>query len=147
MSPIMSPVARAAAVALLVSVAFAPAAAQTPARTYTVELDAEKDYFAPGTVRIVAMSRAAGPVEVGALDVTVRRRIAVSVPVDARELVFNLGSAGSKDIVARLKLSSGSGTIVVRPLSNAGSASGLAWMLGRRGGIKVERLMVQFKGD
>jgi hypothetical protein len=36
--------------------------------------------------------------------------------------------------------------IVVRPLSSAGSASGVAWMLGRRGGFTLEKLVVEWEG-
>jgi hypothetical protein len=136
-----------AALALLVS-GTAPTAAQAPAKTekagksYTVTLDAEKDYFAAGTVTIIAKSRAAGEVEVGAMDLTIRRTKTVSVPADASELIVRTG----KDITAKLRLTAASGTIIVRPLSSAGSASGIAWMLGRRNGIAVERLHVEFAG-
>jgi hypothetical protein len=128
-----------AALALLLC-GVTPGAAQAPTKTYTVELDAEKDYFAAGSVTIVATSRAAGEVPVGEMDVTIRRRITVSVPADARELVFRTG----KNITARLRLTAAAGKIIVRPLSNASSASGIAWMLGRRNGIAVERLVVEF---
>lgn len=139
------PFARGIALTLFLSApAFAawPAAAQTPTKTFHVELDAEKDYFAPGTVRVVAVSRKAGQVEVGELDVTIRRRREISVPADASELIFRIG----KDIAARLKLSSGSGTIVVRPLAKSSSFSDIGWALGIRKGIAVERLSVEFKG-
>ena len=96
-------------------------------------------------MKIVAVSRKAGPVEVGELDVTIRRRKEILVPADASELVFRTGKSSGKDIAARLKLTANSGTIVVRPLSSAGSASGLAWMLGRRGGVTAERLAVGFQ--
>jgi hypothetical protein len=117
------------------------AAAAQPVKTYTIELDAEKDYFAPGAVQIVAVSRA-GEAVVGELDVTVRRRKEIAVPAGTRELVFRL-----EKIAARLRLPANGGTIVVRPLSRAGSASGIAWMLGRRGGIAVEALRVGVKGN
>jgi len=130
-----------AALALLASGA-APGAAAAETKTYMVELDAEKDYFAAGTVTIIARSRSAGDVQVGALDVTIRRRKAIAVPADAGELIFRTG----KNITARLRLTAASGKITVRPLSSAGSASGIAWMLGRRNGIAIERLVVEFAG-
>ncbi len=123
--------------------ALAPCAAQASMKSYAIELEAEKDYFAPGKVQIFAVSRSAGETPVGELDVTIRRRREISVPADTRELIFRMG----KGITSRLKLSAGSGTIVVRPLSSAGSVSGIAWMLGRRGGIAVEKLLVEFKGN
>jgi hypothetical protein len=130
-----------AALALLVA-GVAPGAAQVPVKTYTVELDAQKDYFAAGTVTIAAQSRAAGEVEVGAMDVTIRRRKTIAVPADANKLVVRTG----KDITARLRLTAAAGKITVRPLSSAGSAPGIAWMLGRRNGIAIERLVVEFAG-
>jgi len=130
-----------AALALLASGA-APGAAAAETKTYTVELDAEKDYFAAGTVTIIARSRSAGEVQVGALNVTIRRRKPIAVPADAGELIFRTG----KNITARLRLTAASGKITVRPLSSAGSASGIAWMLGRRNGIAIERLVVEFAG-
>lgn len=108
---------RAAALAAMVLCAITPGAAQAPSKTYTVELDAEKDYFAPGRVQVIAVSKAAGQVNVGELDVTIRRRREISVPADTSELLFRLDK-----ISARLKLSTNSGTVVVRPLSSAGSA-------------------------
>lgn len=131
-----------AAIAMLAGFA-APAAAQAPTKTYIVELEAEKDYFAPGKVTVVAVSRSAGQVAVGEFDVTIRRRREITVPADASELIFRMG----KDITARQRLTAASGTIIVRPLSSAGSASGIAWMLGRRGGIAVEKLNVEWKGN
>ncbi len=130
-----------AALALLVS-GTAPGAAPAEKKTYTVELDAEKDYFAAGTVKILAKSRSAGEVEVGELDVTIRRRKSIAVPADASELIFRTG----KNVSARLRLTAATGKITVRPLSSAGSASGIAWMFGRRNGIAVERLAVEFEG-
>ncbi len=129
-----------AAVAMLLA-ALMPVAAQAPARTYSVELDAEKDYFAPGSVKVLAVSRA-GETELGALDVTIRRRREISVPAGTRELIFRIDK-----ISARLKPPAGNGTIVVRPLSNRGSSSGIAWMFGHRGGIAVDRLVVEFRAD
>lgn len=98
------------AVALAVlSYALIPAAAQAPMKTYTVELEAEKDYFAPDMVRVTAVSRASGQVQVGEFDVTIRRQREISVPADTSELVFRTG----KDIAARLRLTAKGGTIVV----------------------------------
>jgi hypothetical protein len=133
--------ALAVSLALLIH-AVLPAAAQAPAKTYTIELEAEKDYFAPGTVSVIAVSRSAGQVPAGEFDVTIRRRRDISVPADTSELLFR----AAKNITARLKLSAPGGTIIVRPLSSAGSVSGIAWMLGRRGGIAVEKLAVEFAG-
>lgn len=138
--------ARIAALAVLLG-AGAPAAAQVPAKgekpdkTYTVTLDAEKDYFAEGTVTIIAKSRA-GEAKVGEMDLTIRRTKTIAVPPDASELIFRTG----KDITAKLRLTAATGAITVRPLSNASSASGVAWMLGRRNGIAVEKLVVEWAG-
>ena len=126
--------------ALLMS-GVAPGAAPANNRTYTVELDAGKDYFAAGSVTIVAKLRSGGEVQVGEMDVTVRRRKSISVPGDITELIFR----ATGDITARLRLTAASGKIIVRPLSSASSASGIAWMFGRRNGIAIERLVVEFE--
>ena len=103
--------AGATAVALLLPAASAAAQpAAAPEKTYTVELDAEKDYFANGAVKIIAKSRAAGEVQVGAMDVTIRRTKTIAVPADANELIFRT----EKDITARLRLPAATGKITVR---------------------------------
>jgi hypothetical protein len=133
-----------AALALSLSGA-APGMAQPPARpekTYTVTLDAEKDYFAAGTVRVFARSFAPGDTLVGEMDVTIRRTKTITVPADTRDLIFRAGG----NVTARLRLTAATGAITVRPLSDATSASGIAWMLGRRNGIAIDRLVVEFKG-
>ena len=68
------------------------------------------------------------------------------MPADTSELVFRTGKSAGKDIAARLKLSSGSGTIVVRPLAKSSSFSDIGWALGMRKGVALERLSVEFKG-
>jgi hypothetical protein len=136
------PFGRAAFATMLAVFLYAPAFAQAPMKTIVVELEAEKDYFAPGNVRVIALSKSAGEVSVGELDVTIRRRREISVPADTREIAFRT----EKGISARSKIPA-SGTIVVRPLSSAGSVSGIAWMLGRRGGIAVEKLAIELKRE
>jgi hypothetical protein len=55
-----------------------------------------------------------------------------------------LSAPAGNYFTTRLRLFAASGKITVRPLSNAESASGIAWMFGRRNRVAVERLVIEF---
>lgn len=111
-------------------------------KTYSVTLDAEKDYFSQGWVHVVAVSRAKGEVTLDKFDTTIRRTRDVAVPADARELIFRT----EDNVVARLALKADSGHITVRPLSSGGSSGAIGWMFGKRGGSTPDKLVVEFEG-
>ncbi|MGE0565839.1 MAG: hypothetical protein AB7O50_15130 [Pseudolabrys sp.] len=111
-----------------------------PDRAYEITLEADKDYFAEDWVRVIALSKAKGEVLLDSFDVTIQRTRTVTVPGDARELVFR---TKARELTARLKLGRDGGRIVIRPVSTKGSIAGVGWMLGRRGVAEVEALSVE----